>query len=231
METKLRWFQSEQVSPALLNKFADAITAHPFTAESSRGFLVTKRRSGSLTARFIEKVSGSREIVDPFGNRLQLPFVTYEMVRFRISCEFPNLELLNAAKSPRKLFFFLTEISKESFAMSPVEIDVKKWIAEIGSTFGNIEVTEIKYHDLMVSPDVAADVAFYGTRNVVVEARNFIGKRSASVAKAKLSATIENRRLALELSAGGTLKANTSLDGKIVDDLRGTLAATVAKTQ
>src|SRR5438045_3884881 len=149
METNIRWLRSDEFFPGLLKKFGAAIAEHVFTPEARRGFFLTRSRNNSISAKFIEKVTGERELVDPFGNRVQLPCVTYEVIQFRLSSEFPQLELINAGRSPKKLLFFLTEISRESFAVAPVELDLKKWIKAISDAFGKAEVSDIDYSDLM----------------------------------------------------------------------------------
>lgn len=227
METKLKWFQSDQISTSLLKKFSTAIADHPFKQDGTRGFFVTKTRSTSITAKFIEKISGNRELVDPFGNRIQLPFVTYEILQFRISSEFPHLELLNPSKSPKKLFFFLTEITRESFGIAPAEVDVKTWILTIASVFGKADISHINYSDVMVSPNVAADINFYGGGDVVGDAQNFVGRRSSNIVSAKVVARVENRDTIFEIARSGTLRANVALDGRAIDELRGTLSRSV----
>lgn len=224
METKVRWLLSEEFSGSLLKKLSAAIADRSFTPKSDRGFFVTRVRAGVVAGKFIEKIAGKREILDPFGNRVELPFVSYEVVQFRFSADRPQIELVNPTRSPKRLILFLGEITGESFAVAPFEIDLRQWIDSISRAWGKVSVREVDFGDISISANLAADVNFYGAGNVLDEAVDFLGRRATAVSKAKLSVTINRRPVVLELSRSGSLRANVELEPEAIGELRAMLS-------
>lgn len=223
METKVRWLLCDEFSGSLLKKLSAAVTERGFTPNSDRGFFVTRVRAGVVAGKFIEKITGKREILDPFGNRVELPFVNYEVVQFRFSADRPQIELVNPTRSPKRLILYLGEITGESFAVAPIEIDLRQWIDAIARAWGKVTVTEVAFGDISISANLAAELNFYGAGNVLDEAVNFLGRRATAVSKAKLGVTINRRPVVLELSRSGSLRANVELEPEAVGELRAML--------
>lgn len=107
METRVRWWSSAELNGRLIKQFTLAINAHKFDDRSNRGFLIDRSNSRSIEGKFIEKSAGNRAFTDPFGRRIELPYISYEVIAFRFSSEAPHIELTNYARTPKKLTIFL----------------------------------------------------------------------------------------------------------------------------
>jgi hypothetical protein len=220
METKVRWLRSDEFTGPLVKKMSSAIAERRFTPKTDRGFFVNRVRAGVVEGKFIEKVVGKREILDPFGNRLELPFVNYDVVQFRFSSEAPQIELVNPTRSSKRLILYLSEITGESFAVAPLEIDLRRWIDSISRAWGRVSVTEIDFSDVSISANLAADVRFFGTEKVLDGALGFLGPRATAISKAKLSVSVNRRSVSMEISRTGSLKANVELESAAIGELR-----------
>lgn len=223
MEAKVKWMRGEEFTHPLFKALASDITRNTFSPKTNRGFFVTRARGNSISAKFIEKVSGNRKLTDPFGNTLELPYVTYEVLQFRLSLDFPQLEFVNSGRTTKKLFLYLTELSGASFGISPVHLDVNQFVQDIGAAWGGATIPAVDCSDVMITSEVAADVSFFGSGNVITTSQSFLKGRTHTLSRAKIEFK-DHRYPKLEVFNSGTVRIQGNPDVSAIDELRGLVA-------
>lgn len=220
METRIRWFRSPQLDAGVLKKLAAEIARHPFSAQSERGFIQTEVRAKSIVGRFIQRVTGEQVFRDAFGGAVKMPFVTFETTSFRLSSVAPQVELLDAPRSARRLFQFLGELGSTTLAVDVLEVDPVAWIEALVPTFGAATFRELGCRDLAISPSLAADITFTGSGDILASSRKFIGAKISSVKFAQAEFANENRPFEIQFHVTGSIKTFTDIPSGTLNSIR-----------
>jgi hypothetical protein len=220
METRARWFRSPQLDAGVLKTLAAEIARHPFSAQSERGFIQTEVRAKSIAGRFIQRVTGEQVFRDAFGGAVKMPFVTFETTAFRLSSAPPQVELLDAPRSARRMFQFLSELGAMSLAVDVIEVDPVAWIEALVPTFGAVTVRELGCRDLTISPSLAADMTFTGSGDVLASSRKFLGAKLQSVKFVRAEFANGNHPIELQCHATASIKTFTEVPSGALNSIR-----------
>jgi hypothetical protein len=227
METRVRWFRSQQLDSTVLKTLAAEVARHPFSAESARGFIATEVRPRSIAGRFVQRITGERVFRDAFGGVVKMPFVTFETTAFRLSSVAPQIELLDAPRGARRLFQFLGEVSPIAFSVESIEVDPIAWIEALVPTFGPATVRELGCRDLTITPSLAADMTFSGSGDVLAASRKFLGSKFQAVRFARADFASGSRTVGFQFQSSASLKALTEVPVGALNTIREALRTLV----
>lgn len=227
METRIRWFRSPQLDASALKTLAAEVARHPFSAQSERGFFQTEVHAKSIAGRFVQRVTGEQVFRDAFGGAVKVPFVTFETTAFRLSSVAPQIELLDAPRSARRMLQYLGELGSMSFTVEPIEIDPVAWIEALVPTFGAATVRELGCRDLTISPSLAADMTFTGSGDVLASSRKFLGAKLQSVKFARAEFANGNRPLEIQFHSAASIKTFTDVPPGSLNSIREALRTLV----
>lgn len=221
METRVKWIESPQIDSGAMKNLAREIQGRIFSQNVSRGFLPDAiRRPRFITGKFIERIEGTRLVADPFGSSLELPFVTFETVTFRISSEFPHFEILDAPRSLNRFTNFLSEISGVRFSLSPVSADPMLWAENLSQTWGEMTVSELRSDNLTITPSLSADITLSGSCDILVAARKYFSPRPLVVSIINATFGEGARQIRATLSNLGSCKVTLEPQDQRFADLR-----------
>jgi hypothetical protein len=211
----------------VLKTLAGEIARHPFSAQSERGFIQTEVRAKSIAGRFVQRVTGEQVFRDAFGGVVKMPFVTFETTAFRLSSVAPQVELLDAPRSARRMFQFLGELGLMSLAVDVIEVDPVAWIEALVPTFGAVTVRELGCRDLTISPSLAADMTFTGSGDVLASSRKFLGAKLQSVKFVRAEFANGNRPIEFQCHATASIKTFTEVPPGALNSIREALLTLV----
>src|ERR1700692_2138192 len=86
-----RWFKVDW--PGSIWDLADKIKTRPYDGSGAEGFLLDRVRNQSLEARFVERRTYNRSVIDPLGTETVNSQVEFKEFMFRAYGEYPQLEL------------------------------------------------------------------------------------------------------------------------------------------
>jgi hypothetical protein len=226
METRIKWLHSPSLSGRNLGLLIAGIQAAPFTQESERGFIPTEIRGRSVSGRYIERISGKKIFIDPFGQKIEVPFITFETTTFRIGLNSPQIEITNPPRSLKRFFNTIASMSETTFTITPVSVNVVDWIDLLTSKLGDSYVSEIKCDDLSLSPSLVADMTFSGGKDVLQSTRQFLKSNFRNVSYALVNFDLGNQSLQVALYSTGIAKFFPECDPRIANIFRESINST-----
>jgi hypothetical protein len=177
METRAKWVESPEIDSSVLKELSREVQSRLFTNRIARGFLIDSIRPRSIAGKFIERIEGTRLVADPFGTNLELPYVTFETVNFRIYSEFPQFEFVNAPRSLVRFTNFISEILEVSFSLKPILIDPLVWGEKLTVPWGKMSVSELRSDNLNISQSLSADITLSGNGDILNAAQKYFSPR------------------------------------------------------
>lgn len=184
--SKFRWLRAEWPIPIPL--LAQRIQSNLFAQDSRQGFAVDRVRDDYLEARYIERISYTDTVLDPFGNELSYPKVEFRQCKFRASSQPPGLELMNPPRSVASLMNRLSEVADFRLAIGAIGVDVTAWVELLQSeAFTNATVGSLQIGALNIETGVSARAVITGNHDVRSACQILVQNRAFIVEKIKLN--------------------------------------------
>ena len=177
---RLRWLEVEM--PFSIRTFGNKLKKLAYTNDLSEGFIVDRIRDTYLEARFVEKIPIHEMGHDPLGNEYVFEHVDYRQTEFRVTQDYPHLELTNAPRGIQSFTSRLTEIGDFTLSVSAIETDVLRWAEKLNRTFPEqFTVDAAQASGLIIEDNVTARVILNGTVDVRRALDRFTGKSRSGV--------------------------------------------------
>ncbi len=209
-----------------LRRLAIGMGAAQYSRTRRAGFQLDEVRRDFLRGRFIERLEWDEALNDPAGGEVQVRRLEVRQVRFRISAERPQLELLDPPRSLGSFVEQLSGISGQALRFSEVPVTPDAWLQALEARLGRVAVTGITAAGVVLSPSTNAAVAITGSEDVRRFLPQFARDQKLNIERivAFLTAPVGGR---IELLVGG--RAGVLEGGDlIVDHLREGLRASMA---
>jgi hypothetical protein len=162
---RLRWLEMEL--PFSIRSFASKLKGKAFTNDLTDGFLVDRVRDNHLEARYVEKVPIVETVVDPLGNEHSYERVDYRQTEFRLTTDYPHLELTDAPRGIQSFTSRLSELGNFSLSVSPIEVKVLRWAQRLSeSDADRFVVDAAQASDLVMDENITARIILSGTVDV-----------------------------------------------------------------
>lgn len=229
MESRTRWYASPQITRTFLNALKGGVSKRVFTAKSERGFLITSTREDSISGRYIEKISGKRLVPDPFGGTLELPFVTFETIPFRLSSVFPQIELIDAPRNAKRLFVGISGVVENTFSVEPVQWNVADVLEAMEGFVQNLSIEEAHFVGVPVTEKLVSDVVFYGSGDIRAAALKEMKGKANRLGTTKGVFAFRNREYRFEVSGLAGVKLKRTPDDRLLVEFR-SLAGKIGTT-
>lgn len=220
MESRTRWYASPQITRTFLNALKGGVSKRAFTTKSERGFLITSSRQDSVSGRYIEKITGKRLVPDPFGQTIELPFVTFETITFRLSSNFPQIELIDAPRNAKRLFLAISGVVTDTFSVEPVQWNVVDVLEAMESFVQNLRVEEAHFLGVPVTEKLVSDVVFYGSGDIRAAALREMKGKANRLGTTKGAFEFRTRNYRFEVSGLAGVKLKRVPDDELVVEFR-----------
>ncbi|BAI76207.1 hypothetical protein AZL_d03810 (plasmid) [Azospirillum sp. B510] len=227
--SKYRWLRAEW--PISIRVLAHKIQGNLFTQDSRQGFVIDRVRENYIEARYIERISYTDVIIDPFGSELSFPKVEFRQSQFRASSQSPGLELINPPRSVAALMNRLSEVADFGLAISSIGVDVTAW-AELlqAEAFTDATIRSLQIGALNIETGVSARAVITGNHDVRSACQALVQDRSFVVEKIQLDIFAPQRcAVILANNASAKIATNDQADA-IVEALRVALEKTFTST-
>ena len=160
-----RWFKA--VWPGSIWDLAEKIKTHPYDGSGDEGFLLDRVRNQSLEARFVERRTYDKCVIDPLGSEMVNAQIEFNQFLFRAYGEYPQLELMGPPKDSQAFVTRFAEINGFEVSLLPITVDVLRWSAAIENLCGTeFAIKSLSITDLHIKAGVRGAVTLKGTENI-----------------------------------------------------------------
>ena len=198
-----------------------------YTRDSNSGFRLEKARPDEIIGRYIEYRQVIEEVRDPLGQVITFTRDVYDIVRFRLTTGFPELELEDP---PRRYTPFLTrlgEFTDFSVAVSPVEANLRQWVEAIEREFTFTTIIGVTSGPCQLGGQAILRFALSGSEDIRQQLDQFADTMTYIWEKARLRTVIEGHTFEYDLSRLGSVSSGRELTEELLGALRNTLTLVV----
>jgi hypothetical protein len=208
---------------------SEAFLSDEFSNERKWGFQIESSSKRLIQGRFIERNEFVEKVIDPFGEIFEFARVEYTSLSFRFGTEIANLELYDPPVSliPTFLNQLGTYLSFK-VSISPVQIDVLKWLNLFEPHVEALVVKVLMVTDISLSNTVQAQVVLTGTQDVRAFVAKIAGGRNHRILKATFEAKSLEREVKCEIGSEGRVNLIRGGDDSILSLLRLSISNAIA---
>lgn len=152
---------------ASLRSITSGLRKNVFGPDDNDGFMIQRVRADSIEATHIEKFVTDEVIVDPFNNEQVIERTSYRKISFRLSSEFPQLEVRDPPRLLNGFFSSLSEATIFELSVRNVAVDLAKWLACLENIAHEpLLVDVLQIGALQVEEGIGASVLLRGDKDV-----------------------------------------------------------------
>jgi hypothetical protein len=198
------------------------ISSSPLKLDGDLGFKVERVRSESVEANYYERFSWTESGVDPFGREFSFERVGYKSIRFTLSKNYPELEVVDAPRGLSSLFSRIAELTDFEATIEPLSVDVLDWASVLWTSFtGLFRVASMSVSDLGIEEGITGSLTV-SSRNQDVKAATarLLSRRTYSVQKLQVVLQSRASDASLMLTSDGSVRSSVGIDPDILIAVR-----------
>jgi hypothetical protein len=201
---------------------AARLSSSPLELDGDMGFKIEKVRSETVDANYYERFSWTESGVDPFGREFSFERVGYKVVRFTLSKNYPELEVVDAPRGLSSLFSRIAELTDFEAIIEPLRIDVLHWTTALQDAYmGLFRVAGMSVSDLGVEEGITGSLTLNSrTQDVRAAATRLLLRRTYSVQKVQVAMRSRASDALLTLTSDGSVRSGTDIDPDILSAVR-----------
>jgi hypothetical protein len=220
---RIRWFRAHLPhSPRVM---ATKISSAPLELDGDMGFRVERTRNNALEAMYYERFNWTERNVDPFGREFAFERTEYKSVRFILSRDYPELELIDAPRGLTSFFSRLAEMTDFEAAIESLNVNVLDWAAAIQNSRAiEFRVAGITVSNLNVDEGVTGRLTVSSSeKDVKAALSRLLARRTYSVQKLQIVLRAGSKADSLVLAADGSVRSDKELDPDVLKEIRDAL--------
>ena len=220
---RVRWFRADLSHS--LRSIAAKISSSPLKLDGDMGFRIERARNDAIEAMYHERFTRTERNVDPFGREFAFERTEYKSVRFVLSKNYPELELIDAPRGLTSFFSRLAEITDFQAAIEPLSVDILDWAAAIRkSRATEFRVAGITVSNLNVEEGVIGRLTVMSReKDVQAALSRLLARRTYSLQKLQIEFRDEYAAGSLVLAADGSVRSDKELDLDVLKEIRDAL--------
>ncbi|MEO3715894.1 hypothetical protein [Roseateles flavus] len=178
-----------------------------FTAEAGSGFELISRDLNSIHCRYIERVTSSEKVVDPFGDTTELEIIRYVYTFFRLhpsekSLHTYLLEISNPPRTVRPLVSALS-IAFDGVTVSEPEWPILEIYKRVKRNSPRARVVRLRACGIPVSETTVSKIELISSENAAVDFLAVFPKSISKIDKIRIERPFIDQPGPLELSVNG----------------------------
>jgi hypothetical protein len=224
---RVRWLTAKW--PVSLRAISAKMKAAEFKERSKDGFIIERAREALVEGQYIEKRLLEDVAIDPFGKEERTTFIDYRRVMFRLSGEFPQIQVWEAPRNVQGFLSRLAELNRFALGIGPLEVDVIRW-SEVLARTGDlkVEVTAIQAGEIAFQDGVVGRVFLRGAQaqNLM---RQLVKNRRHRIERAVVQITNGRKSTSVQLCKDGAASLAASAAEGLVERVRESLSLAVRR--
>lgn len=182
---RYKWLNVEW--PLSIAQLAARMKSMEFNSTQQHGFVIDKVRDDTLEARYVERISYTDTIIDPFGNETSFDRMEYRQSAFRLTKAPPTLEFINSPRSLQAVLSRFSEISDFTVSIEELQVDVLVWAEELLKAVRGAGVLDsMQISRLELGNKVFAKVLVSGEKDIKDACAQLIGDRKHTLEKIRV---------------------------------------------
>ncbi|MBA4289722.1 MAG: hypothetical protein C0439_12205 [Pseudomonas sp.] len=219
---RYKWLNVEW--PVRIDQLALRMKSLDFSSNQQHGFVIDKIRGELIEARYIEKISFTDTVTDPFGNETKFDRIEYRECTFRVTNAAPTLELINAPRSLQALLNRFSEITDFKVSIEQLSIDVLLWAEELlKAIHGAGHLDSIQISKLELGKKTFAKILVTGENDIQNLSAELINGRRHILEKVRIRLNHPLKGSIILSNTGSATVKMDDLDESIVRVLRASL--------
>lgn len=211
---RIRWFAVKW--PISLRTLATKMKAQTFREDSTTGFIIDRSREEYINGRYVEKLSYQEKFTTPFGEEHVVDRMEYRQLEFNLFSSFPQMELWDAPRSTQSYVSKLTELNNFSVTISPLSVDLLKWVNSFQKLLGaEVVIDSLQISGVELEPSVTARISIAGDKDVREAIQRITKGKRFDLERVQMKVPFEGRRASIQLINTGAVK----LDDALIEDL------------
>jgi hypothetical protein len=216
---KVRWFGVTW--PSSMWTLAKHLKRLSFQDERASGFIVDRARENFIEGRFFERLSYMETVHDPRGTEFQYERVSFSVLEFRCSPEFPQLEIIDAPRSTKSFMNLLSEATSFEISVDTPKVNLELWIRELQRLFPEgFRCEAVRVGEFPVSEFARARVAFSSSKDVRADAESFFKEQIVTFDKAQVRFNFLAEQACLSLSPDGSIRSEKEVTPELTSIVR-----------
>lgn len=201
---------------------AAKISSSPLELDGDMGFKVEKIRLDSVEANYYERFSWTESGVDPFGREFSFERVSYKAVRFTMSKNYPELQVIDAPRGLSSLFSRIAELTDFEATIEPLRINVLHWAEALRTSYtGLFRVASMSVSDLGVEEGITGSLTVSSrNQDVKAAAGRLLSRRTYSVQKLHVVLGSGTSAVSMTLTSDGSVKSSVDIAPDILIAVR-----------
>lgn len=216
---KVRWFRLKNMPK--IDSLANEMNSSKYDPEGDYGFILDIVREDFIEGRYIEKLTSTEKVADPYGSEYTQSRTIYHTCKFVINSTPPELEILNTANNIQG---FLSALSKAAFfniSVAPIKVDPLLWSNLFqDESKRDYTVESVQIGALKLNESVTAKCVVKGKKNVIEACHALANGKSINYEKVKIKSNSISQHF-IEFTQNGSVQTsnNTGSDEyKIIKD-------------
>lgn len=220
---RVLWFEANL--PGDLRSVAAGLGRMPLVDGGPMGFKLERVRKEKLEATYHERFDWIERTIDPFGREFAVERTTYKSVRFSMSRQYPQLEVIDPPRGLSSFFSRVAELTSFEATVVPLKVDVLLWARTLRKETGlRFRISAITVSDVNVEDSISGQLTILSSQKDVEAAlATLLSRRSHSVRKVQLAFGSDQNQSSLVISSDGSVRSLKEIDLDVLDSLRETL--------
>ena len=217
--SRYHWYTVNWSQP-ILAKIKKEMLKDEYSANRDNGFRVESVRKKSITGRYIERREILDTVDDPLGKTLTYKRVIFDIFRFHISLDFPELELIDPPRRLSRFLIRLSEFSDFNIAVSPIKINLLRFIENIEMNLSQLIVTRVYCSGITLSAKASAKFVISGTEDVRRHMKFLSKNKNMDIDRVRLNCKAEDWSEEFEISKYAVSKFKKAIRPEMITLLR-----------
>ncbi|WP_163006122.1 hypothetical protein [Methylobacterium brachiatum] len=217
-----RWIRAQW--PIDMRTLASRLGKLEYKSDAQAGFILGRARADIVEGRFVERVSVSERVVNPFGGEQLFDRVEFRIAEFRATDGDHGLEIINPPRSTTMFLNHLSEACDDALALEAMDINPLLWGASISDQLGEqCRFLSLQLSKLSLSETVSAQIVLNGTSDVRPYLEDLTRGRKFLIDKVKIEIG-EKRKHSVILGRQATVSSSQFMSPTLLHIIRSTIA-------
>lgn len=186
MKVRCQWMHAA-VDRGLLRTIGTNMLAREYGRRKPSGFRLEATRRDYIEGVHIERLEWDDTFEDPAVGEVTVHRVELRRVRFRLSTEGPELELVNPSRSVRSFLGALNECAGSDVVIQSVRVRPKEWLEALEPEMKRACVLTMSTEAITLNAGTAAFVRIEGTDDVRPDLKRLLPKYSPDLERLEVA--------------------------------------------
>jgi len=192
------------------------ISLNEYTQESKAGFIDVINIEETIEATFVEEITLTQYILDPYGNETEQQVNSFNHIDFRF-IENKYIEIFQPPRSIKNLTQFLSKIFNHNLFIGNFKIDINKALDKAKNYSDSLHLKKVRVSGLKIGEKGLATVEVKSSQDALKDLHVLSKKSNYKLDKVSGTISIDRDKFDFEISNQGQLSYDEDFHDKFID--------------